>query len=289
MATISLDKISSSCETALKNHLILSRIFQYLDLTSLKAVRLVCKNWDVEAIKKFRNFDIIIRLEPPFESEKWEHLQRLLNLRDDFHPILFLSFQSPAWVYYSLISQFGAFEFENENFQKVWATLNDVLNSNFEPRQTSCDFRVFELLTQIGVCVRELRLELTLLNETDAEYVVQLLSAFPNLEKFYLDIVDVGDEGLLGFPLITTPPDNSTPTGFLPPSLVTLGLRIYGEPDEDESHITVGGHGVSLDAVTHFMKTCSISNIQLLDFEGWAYQDLLPQDEVVKMMWMTAI
>lgn len=75
--------------------------------------------------------------------------------------------------------------------------------------------------------MKELRLELTLLNETDAKCVVQFLTAFPRLEKFYLDIIDVGDEGLLGFPLITTPPDNSMPTGFLPPSLVTLGLRIF--------------------------------------------------------------
>ncbi|OXA56508.1 hypothetical protein Fcan01_09033 [Folsomia candida] len=146
MATInSLENISpsSSCATALENHLILSGIFQYLDLTSLKAVRLVCKSWEIEAIKKFRNFDIIIRLEPPFETEKWEDLHRLLNQRDDFHPILFLSFQSPAWVYYSLISEFEAYEFEDENFQKIWATLNDGGPQAFH--------RTFPSLSTLGV------------------------------------------------------------------------------------------------------------------------------------------
>ncbi|XP_035714971.1 uncharacterized protein LOC118438580 isoform X2 [Folsomia candida] len=216
------------------NHLILSPILTHLDLTSLKAARLVSQFWGKEALSAIRERNLITQLVPPFDEV--EEIVAFFSTAGLPHTLC-LSFASPAFFF-------------------EYVTVEDCpVKSYHFPRETLGE----EILRKVGTAVvrnhrygslvRELRLEMSYLDEADAAYLAQIMQCFTQVEKVFLNFTAYENPAYLAT------------SAVFPYSVKKLALRTFKEHGEQPPV------PLRVLAVERFLS--AVENIAYLDLQWW--------------------
>ncbi|XP_035710735.1 uncharacterized protein LOC110854362 [Folsomia candida] len=252
-------------ESVLLNPLLLGTILGKLDLDCLLTARLVSTTWAKEGLKLLRKFDLMFRLQPQHFEDSTSTLAQLESLVTGgrLSHTLLLSFQTCSWRYLGPhFNLFHHMEFDSPEYQaynKFVLAEHEAFHSLCVASAMNCV--AINTLFKIGRFVTELRLEMSLENEKDAAYVVQILIALPKLKICSLDFIAFSNQGFKAL--------SSLGKG-LSSQVSVLGIRLGLKYRNHEVLSQIGAK--------HLMSTFSRSNIETLDLTGWEQYGRVNQD-----------